>query len=99
LFWTYAFFIGSETIFGSCLVRHNIGAGGIGITAFFITAILPSLHSSFARYSPGALTSFSGQVLRTGILETEMKWAALITVLLAVSLVGLGSYKFSRQEL
>ncbi len=99
LFLIYAVFISSLTIFASSITASNIGAGGIAIAGFFVTSILPSLHKSFAKYSPGALTALEMKIINGSATIGSASWAIIITTILSVALVTLGSYIFSKQEL
>jgi len=99
VFSVYVIFIGALTIFASTITNTNIAAGGIAITGFFVSSILPSLHRIFARYSPGALQRFVTGILHGTSSVQDPGWAILITVALSLFLVALGSYIFATQEL
>jgi ABC-2 type transport system permease protein len=99
IFAVYMIFITSLTIFASTITSSNIAAGGISILGLFFISILPSLHRVFAEYSPGALTGMMNNIITGTTSFQDATWAMILTLIISIGLIILGSLVFSKQEL
>ena len=99
LFWIYALFIAALTIAASAIFTNNVAAGGVGLGGFILVNLLPLTHEFFDSYFPGALQNSMGEILRGTTTMSDVIPAILVTVLLALFLLILGGYIFSRQEI
>ncbi|MEW6524425.1 MAG: ABC transporter permease [Bacillota bacterium] len=99
VFFVYAIFIASLAIAASSIARSNVAAGGMAVGGFFLVSLLPSVHRVFARYSPGALNTYAGEILAQVKVPGDAAGAVVTTMVLSLALVTLGSWVFTRQEL
>ena len=87
------------TLLASTVSRTIAPAGAISVGGFLLLSLLPSLHPWLARYSPGALLRYQGQLLtHTGTLADAIP-ALAGTLGLTVLLVAAAVILFERQEL
>lgn len=96
---TYYLLILAVTLLASTISRTIALAGAISVGGFLLFSLLPSLHPWLARYSPGALPRFQGELLtRAGALADALP-ALAGTLGLTVLLVVAAAILFERQEL
>lgn len=99
VFAVYMIFVTSLTVFASTITSSNIAAGGLSLAGLLVASILPSLHRVFAAYSPGALTGMMNNIITGATSFQDATWALILTLIISVGLVILGSLLFSKQEL
>ncbi len=99
LFGVYALFILAVTVAASAASRTSLAAGGLSVLGFFVFSLLSSLGGVFAKWSPGALLSYAGNILEGRATAVSAAGAGLVAVVCAAVLLAAGMWAFSRQEL
>ena len=99
LYLVYAVLVIVITLFFSTLFSNQIAAGGLSLVTLFVLSLLPSITESFAKYSPGALTSFANKIVSGDSAFSEAIWPASSAITLLIILLSLSVLSFNRQEL
>lgn len=95
----YYLLIIAVTLLASTISRSLALSGAFSIGGFFLLSILPVLHKSLAKYTPGALPTFQDKLLAGTATFGEAVPALIITMAAVAVLLILTVLIFKRQEL
>lgn len=95
----YYLLIIAITLLASTISRSPALSGAFSIGSFFLLSILPALHKSLAKYTPGALTTFQDKLLVGTATFSEVVPALVITLAAMAVLLILTVLIFKHQEL
>lgn len=99
LYFVYALFILSLTLFASAIARSTTVAAAISIGGFFFFSILSSIHPTLAKYTPGGLTNYIHLAITHSLDFSSVIVLLCITSLLSFIFLFAGNYIFSKQEI
>jgi len=95
----YYLLIIAVTLLASTVSRSLALSGAFSIGGFFLLSILPVLHKSLAKYTPGALPTFQDKMIAGTATFGEAVPALVITLAAVAVLLILTVLIFKRQEL
>lgn len=98
-FATYALLILSITVFFSSLMKNQMGAGGLGLLAYFTLSIVAALGHGLDKYSPGALSTLAYKLTSGGQTMSAGYTALAISVAASLLFIVAAAVALERQEL
>lgn len=99
IYFVYALFILSITLFASAIARSTTIAAAISIGLFFFFSILSSIHPALTNYTPGGLTNYIHLAIIHSIDYNSVSISLCFTSVLSCLFLFAGNYIFSKQEI